>query len=166
MGPAYKRIVSSTFDIPDPDKEYARIRATLKLGTRASRADYGEMVDALDEAEETTMAAMELYIHAKVALEDYEIYADMRGGAMREQAITILQSAKADLKKDSGTSGKQITDADVRMTMARIFPEEYRALEKDRSQNKHTVDLIKELVERCRERCRDLRSMVGKARDA
>ncbi len=138
---------------------YERVRAALQMGKRASSASYGEMVDALDAAEENASQAMELFINAKVSLDAFEIDATIVESGMRDQAVALLEEEKA-----RGERKKAITNGDVEAVMAARFPDEWQDLSRRRGQAKRTVDMLSDLCERCRERAKDLRAMVSKYR--
>lgn len=166
MGPAYERIVSTTFDLEDPDKEYERLRAMLRLSELPSRSSASELSDALEKIEEAAQDAVELLVNAKVELASFELDAKIRAGAMREQATAVLEQAKAERKAAGEPVGKAITNDDVEMIMAQKFPDEWRDLEKTREKNRLMVKVFEEFVTTLRERARDLRALVGKARDS
>lgn len=162
LGAGYERIVTHLFARSEqPMDTYEKVRAALRLGTRASSASHGQLVDALDQAEENAMEAMELLINAKVAHDAFEIDAKMVLGAVREESYAVLQAEKA-----AGVRSKAITDADVESVMASRHPDDWQEIQEKIGKAKRTVDLIAELAERARERAKDLRAMVSKSRDA
>jgi hypothetical protein len=161
MGDGYDRIVDTLFDLPDPHEEYLAVKQSLKLGTRASRADYGTLIDALDVSEDMAERAFALLVNAKVARDAYDIDARAIEAGMRDQANAALQA-----EKDAKTRSKAITDADVTAYMAAKFPDEWRDIEARRGKARRTVSYLEDLAKRAGERARDLRQMVARARDA
>ena len=137
---------------------YQRVRDSLRMG-RASGASYGQLVEALDEAEENAVLAMEVYVNAAVALESFEIDAKIVLGTLRDDATAILEDEKA-----QGQRKKAITNDDVESVMAAKFPDEWQSVTNKRAKAQQTVKLLGDLCERARERCKDLRAMVSKFR--
>ncbi len=158
MGPGYDRIVTHLFQLDDPMKVYEEVRESLRMG-RASAASYGQLVDALDEAEEAAMRAMDLLVNTKDAHDGFEIDAKIILGGMRAQASSILEDQKA-----KGLLKKTITNDDVEAVMAANHPDEWQDLERKRGRAKRTIDLLTALHEAARERAKDLRAMVSKFR--
>jgi len=158
LGAGYDRVVDRVFRI-DADGEYAQLETRLKLSMRASRADYGSVVDALDEAEDLARRAMALYVNGKVAVAAFEIDARVIEGALREQAVSGLEA-----EKERGERKKAITEGDVDGRIASMFPDEYRDLAVKRSKAKEVCVYFERLAELWKERARDLRAMVGNAR--
>lgn len=160
LGGGNDRIVTHLFQRDeDPMDTYKKIRASLRLGTRASSASAGQLLDALDQAEENAMEAFELLINAKVAHDLFEIDSKVVLGAVRASAYTVLQREKTD-----GIRSKAITDADVESAMASLSPDDYQAVQEKIGKAKRTIDLLSELYVSARERAKDLRAMVSKSR--
>lgn len=157
MGAA-DRIVTKIFSLEDPMAVYEDVRASLRMG-RASGASYGQLVDALDEAEENAMRAMELLVNTKDAHDGFEIDAKIIAGSLRERAVQELEDRKA-----AGTLKKAITNDDVEAVMAANYPDEWQELEHKRGKARRTIDLLAALHEASRERAKDLRAMVSKFR--
>lgn len=158
MGEGYDRIVESIFDLPDPHEEYLAVKQSLSLGTRASRADYGTLVDALDRAEEMAERAYKLFVNAKVARDSYDIDAQAIEAGMREEAMKVLMQEYARKERRSPT------EADVTSYMAAKFPDEWRDIQNRRGRARRTCSYLEQLSNRASERCRDLRQMVAKSR--
>lgn len=158
---AHQRIVDVLFDMPDPMEVYSRVRKALSFGGRASSMGYGALVDALDEAEANAADAFQLLCDAKVTHDRFEMDAQVISGALREKSIMDLQA-----QKNAGERSKAITNDDITAVMAAKFHDEYRDLESRRSRAKRTVAALESLADLARERARDLRAMVAKARDA
>ncbi len=156
----HQRIVDHLFDLPAPMEVYERVRRGLSFGGRASTLGYGDLVDALDEAEQLAADASQLSANMKVALRAFELDADVIRGAIRAEARDDLQNQK-DAK---GTKGV-LTIADIEAAMAAKYPDEYRDLELRHAKAKRSSDAIEQLSELARDRARDLRAMVAKARD-
>jgi len=161
LGGGVDRIVDTLFDLPDAHEEYLAVKASLRLGTRASRADYGTLVDALDAAEDMAERAYRIFVNAKVARDAYDIDAQAIEAGMREQANAALQA-----EKDAKTRSKAITDADVVAYMAAKFPDEWRDVTARRGRARRTISYLENLSYRAAERAKDLRQMVARARDA
>lgn len=162
MGNGFQRVVTHLFDFQgDPMETYERVRESLRLGTRASQASYGTLVDALDQAEEMASTAMELLINAKVTHDAFEIDSKIVKGALWEQATQALEAEKA-----AGERKKAIVIADVEAWMASNHPDEWRALEVKAGQARRMVAMLEDLAERTRQRAGHLRVMAkGAARE-
>lgn len=158
MGPGFERIIRRVFTI-DEHAVYDRLEKGLRLGTPASRAEYGVLLDALDASEDNAREAHRLYVNGAVALDDFEADAEAIEADMREQAIAKLQAEKA-----AGTRAKSITNDDVSAAMAAEFPDEVRELAKKRSRAKMAVKHFERLADLWKQRCRDLDVMVQSAR--
>ena len=152
-------IVRTVFSLGDPGPIFTRLREELGLGMKASRADYGTQVDALDLAERNAQEAVELLVNAQVKLELYEIDAGVIVAALRQRAIDDLEATKT-------KGGKSITEGDVKARMATMFPDEWREVEGGTARAKGGVEVVRSLSERWKERARDLRTMVQTARGA
>lgn len=168
LPPPYQRIVTHVFDMPAPDEQFLRLRQELDLGTiKPSNASYGDVVDALDQAEKNAQAAVELLANFKVALAAFEMDALATRGPLRERAKERLaeirreefEANKAQMGSKA-SAGKQITEADVDAALASMFPDEARELDIRRAQAKGACDSAESLVYRWAERARDLREMV------
>lgn len=155
----HARIVDHLFELPDPTEVYTRIRGSLSFGGRVSSMGYGDLADALDEAERNALDAVQLLANAKAAHDAFELDSKVIWGAMREQAVADLQA-----QKESGSRSKQITNDDIEAVMATKFPDEYRDLELKRGRARRTVAALEQLADISRDRARDLRAFVGKAR--
>lgn len=156
----HARIVDALFDLPDPMAEYLAIKASLTFGGRASSLSYGQLVDALDDAQSVAERASRLLASAKVTHDAFEMDAQVIEGALREQAVADLQQQKAE-----GKRSKAITNDDIAAVMAAAFPDEYRDLQSRRSKAKRTVLAIEQLYDRACARAGDLRAMVQRTRE-
>jgi hypothetical protein len=158
MGVGYDRIVATLFDMPDPHEAYLRVKLSLRLGVKASRADYGTLVDALDEAQEMADQAYDLFVNAKVAADSYDIDAQMIESGMREQAMAALMDEYQAKKRKSPTND------DVTAWMAAQFPDEWRDVQARRGRARRMIAKLENLSQRAHERARDLRQMVASSR--
>jgi hypothetical protein len=156
MGNGLQRVVTHLFDFQgDPMETYERVRESLRLGTRASQASYGQLVDALDQAEEMAATAMELLINAKVTHDAFEIDSKIVKSALWDQATQALEQ-----DKKSGVRTKQIVIADIESWIAVHHPDEWRALEVKIGQARRMVAMLEDLAERTRQRAGHLRVMA------
>lgn len=156
----HARIVDALFDLPDPMEEYLAIKASLSFGGRASSLSYGQLVDALDDAQSMAERASRLLASAKITHDAFNLDAEVIRGALREQAIDDLQQQKAE-----GKRSKAITKDDVAGVMAIAFPDEYRDLEMRSNKAKRMVTAIEHLYDRACARAGDLRAMVQRTRE-
>ncbi len=162
----HARIVDHLFATKDPMEVYTRVKGGLTFGGRASSMGYAALADALDEAETNAHDAFELMVNAKMVADSLELDAKVIESSLREQALADLMEQKAANKAATGSTGKAIANDDVVAVMAKKFPDEFRALELNRGRARRTVQALEDLAERARERAKDLRALVGKARDA
>lgn len=170
----YGRIVTTVFDMPDPFEEFTRLRDELSFSAvKPSRADYGTVVDALDDAEKNAHRAVELVVNFEAVAAAFEMDAVALSGPMREQAKARLEQEKRDefekAKAELGSkapTGKQITEADVLAAVASMFPDDARELAISREKTKGALEAARSLAARWAERARDLRVMVGTVRNA
>lgn len=156
----HARIVDTLFDMPDPMVEYQAIRNSLTFGGRASSMSYGQLVDALDDAQAIAERASRLLANAKITHDAFKLDALVVEGVLREEAVADLQE-----QKSSGARSKQITNDDITSVMAQKFSDEYRALELKKGKAKRMVDAIEQLYDRATNRAGDLRTMVAKSRE-
>lgn len=169
----YERIVTTVFDMPDPHEEFQRLRNELQLtDVRASSASYGQVVDALDQAEKNAQRAVELKVNFEATQKAFEMDALAISGPLRERAKEALEQEKRDefqkmkdLLGSKAPTGKQITEADVAACMASMFPDEARILAQREAEAKGSLEATKSLADRWAERARDLRMMVGTVRN-
>ena len=146
LGGGFEPIVTRLFTLPDPEAVYDELIGFIKSLDRASRVDYGSVVEVLDKGQEMAERAFALYVNARVAQERLEIQTKVVTSAMRDQANAILQREKDDKKRS-----KTITDADVESVMAAKYPDEYVEIETRRLKARKMVEDLKDLHERvCR----------------
>lgn len=158
MGAGFERITSRVFRV-DVLAEYEALEQGLKFSTPAHRADYSELVDALDEATDNARRAHLLVVNGKVVLEAFELDTKIVLSDMRAQATAALQR-----EKDSGQRSKQITDADVEAWMAHKFPDQWRDTESRRAKAKRMVDHLERLADLWKDRRQSLDTLVRGAR--
>lgn len=154
----YAAIVTSVFSIPEPMELYARIEAGIRP-IKASAASMGELLDALDAAQENARLARQLLANTKATVDAVELDTNVLVSAMRDAALASLEK-----EKEVGTRKKAITEADVLGTVAMHFPDEWKDIQGRLSKSKLTVGYIESLCERAAERARDLRAIVGSSR--
>jgi hypothetical protein len=168
----YERIVTTVFDLPEPHQEFERLRTELQLtDVRASSASYGQVVDALDQAEKNAQSAVELKVNFEAVQKAFEMDALVISGPLRERAKETLEQEKRDefekqkaVHGSKAPTGKQITEADVEACLASMFPDEARVLAQRGAEAKGALEATKSLAERWAERARDLRMMVSTVR--
>lgn len=157
LGSGWDRIVTTTYRI-DPVVLHERVKAGIRpIG--AERAEYPELVKALDEASSIADDASLLAVNGRLVLRQYEADLEALQADMRAQATAKLQS-----EKESGSRSKAITDADVVGKMAAMFPDEYRRQTAALEKAKGTVKHLDQLQERAVERVRALDGMVRSSR--
>jgi hypothetical protein len=156
----HARIVDTLFDMPDPMTEYLAIKASLSFGGRASSMSYGQLIDALDDAQSVAERCSRLVANAKVTLDAFNMDAEVISGVLREQAVMDLQA-----QKDAGTRSKAITNDDITAVMAKKFPDEFRDLEIKKGKARRMVAAIEALYDRASARAGDLRAMVQRSRE-
>lgn len=174
MPQSYERIVTTVFDLPDPHEAFTLLRQELELSVvRPSNATYGDIVDALDQAEKNAQRAVELVANFNLAHEAFEMDELAMSGSYREQAKARLEADKrTEFEANKATmgskasSGKQITEDDVRGAVASMFPDEARVLATRRAEAKGALLAVKSLADRWAERAKDLRVMVQTTRAA
>jgi len=163
MGGGFDRVVTSMFEPVDAGVEYVELRERLRSG-RASSANQAGLIVELDRAEDDAMRGAELVARAKVFHDEFEFYARVVSGGMRKKAVAVLEERKAELKAETKTAGKAITNDDVEQEMARQFPDEYLELERRRGMARRGIALFEELANRLSERARDYRQMLARSR--
>lgn len=156
MEDGYRRIVDDIFETDEPPEDiFEQVRKGMKLGNRASSADYGSLVDALDQAEELTRLAHLLYVRAVDEYESFERDSEIVESAMRHTAVQQLEREKREKIRT-----KQITDADVVSTIAGAYPDEYQELAEKKRRARLMVEHMQDLHKRAASRAVHLRTMV------
>lgn len=159
MGRGVDRIVRSIFDLPDIPTEHEEIRKSLRFDGRASDLSHGELVNALNEADELAQRAAELLANVKSVHDVFEIHAKAVESTLRMRGHEALIELK-DRGKYSGRFGAE----DVEAMMAKLHADEFVDLEKRKGEAKRTVDVVASLFERCVDRARHLSNMVARSR--
>ncbi len=149
--------IVSQIQIVDLKSTYDRLMKGLSVGEK--RSDHGTLQHALDNAERNAQDAHRLYVTAKLEAERWEREMDAVHGAMHTQANASLQA-----EKDTGRRSKQITDMDVKLRAAVLFPDEYQAQETRRAEIKATVDSLEHLTLMWDSRCKSIAGMLAKLR--
>jgi len=148
-----QRVVEKIFDI-DIDKAYAELEGKLwidnALTPQAIRA-------ALNTCEKYALLAHQLYVAAKDQSDAYARDADPVIGAMRKQATEALARDKA-----GGRTAKQVTEEDVRLKMASLFPDEYREIFGRKDRLKHAVTYLERHSDLWKNRTFSLTSLNNK----
>ena len=156
LRPDLDQIVEVTY-VVNLYKTWEKLHAALKIGEK--RSDHGTLQKALDEAETNAHNAHRVYVTAFNEHARWEREMDVIFGAMWSEANRSLQK-----EKDDGLRSKQITDQDVKMRVSTLFPEEYQIQETRRASIKQTVEVLKDLSEQWKSRCKTLQTMMGKLR--
>jgi hypothetical protein len=165
----FDRIVDRLFEL-NAEQEYAELEKKLRLSMRASQAEYGLLVNTLDEAQDCAHRAMKLYANAKVAHAAFEMDAMAILGALRREARETLERAKLEefskqkeLLGSKAPTGKQITESDIEGYMAASHPDEWRSTELRREKSKAMVQVLERFAELWKNRARDLQVMTSGA---
>jgi len=154
----YAPIVETLFSLEEPETLYEQVEQAIRP-IRASRADYGSLVDALDKSQEVARLAMQLLVNARTAASAYERDAETALAALRHAASEALEQ-----EKERGERKKAITEGDIAARIASSFPEDYQEIRTNRDKIKRLVDYLEDLHVRASERAKDLRMMAGNAR--
>jgi hypothetical protein len=169
LAAGFDRIVDRLYEM-DAESEYSELEKKLTLGMRASQAEYGHIVNALDDAEDCAHRAMKLYANAKVAYAAFDMDAKAILGALRKEAVRVLEEHKleefAKQKEALGSkapTGKQITEADLEGYIASSHPDEWRTLEIRREKSKAMVAVMERFSELWKQRARDLQVIASGA---
>lgn len=165
MGGGFGRVITHQFRPTDAYLEYTELRAMLRSDGRASALSYGELVDALDVAEDAAHRGAELCAQAKVVHDEFDFNAKVIAAALRKNAVEELERRKAEFKAENKTAGKAITNDDIEAEIASQNPDEWLELESRRGKARRSIALFEDLAVRLAERAKDLRQMVARARD-
>lgn len=153
----FERIVERVFARVDAEAEYDRLEKVLKLGE--TRNDHGSVRKALDEAEDNARAAHQLYVQAKTELTAYELENEQFIAPYYKAATAALQKEKGE-----GNRNKAITDADVRSTIANLYPDVLRDHDARGAKAKGMVDQIGKLSQLWTGRCSSLATLLANMR--
>lgn len=159
----FETIIDNVFTF-DPDAAYAEVIACLELGQKASRTDYGSLVDALDDAESNVEKALRLVANAKVTLVSYKADVDVILGQLHSHAAAEYQKMFEDPSNTEVT--KKPTIADIEAYKMSTYHDEYADCQVRLEKAKRTVDYLEGLQKAVSERARDLRQMCASARGA
>jgi hypothetical protein len=153
----FETIIDSVFSF-DSEAVYQEVLNSLEFQGKASRAEYGMLIDALDAAEEVARKALQLVANAKVACVRYLADVDSIRGQLREDARNELLNER--------DGGKAPTIADIEARVASAYHDEHRDIEVRIAKAKRSVEYLEGLASLTAERARDLRQMVAKSRGA
>lgn len=153
LGAGFDAIVETLFKF-DAEAAYERIKKSLQLDMKPSRAEYGMLVNALDEAEEIARLSLQMLANCKLARKSLEAEVEVLEGSMREEAQKQL--------RNEGINKPTI--ADVQARMVRNYHDTYRHLQEKKAKASATLDYIEGLTKVTQERARDLRAMVSQGR--
>lgn len=159
----FENIVDSLFKF-DPDEVYEHVLNSLELAGQASRTDYGDLVDALDAAEENARKALQLLANAKVAAVNYENDIKVLEAELHEQAVSEIM-AKYDDPMDKSVT-KKPTVADIEAYKISTYHDEWHDMKERVTKAKRTVEYMEGLAGLTAQRARDLRQMVASCRGA
>jgi len=168
---AYAKMVRRIFTL-DVEDAYEQVNEGLRKGKGgpAHRAEYGDIVDELDESSELHLKAHQLAACTAVTIARYEADLEVLQSDMRAQAITALNAerdrlaAAATGKNKDAPKPKQITDSDVESRMAGSYPAEYRRLKTLLAEAKATKKFVDALPEQWAARRRELDGRVRSVR--
>lgn len=165
LPPTYARIVRRLLTV-DVEDAFEKVTAGLRRGTqKAHRAEYGDLVDELDEASELTLLAHQLAASAAVTVARYEADLEVLQSDMRAQAKSALNRERAESEGDKkAPKPKQVTDADVVSRMAGSYPAEFRRLETLLAEAKAAQKFIVALPEQWAARRREVEARVRTVR--
>lgn len=152
ISPRFQRIVETIFDMPDPAEVFHRLRKELKsrgaLTPQALKAE-------LNEAESNALEAHRLYCNTRADADSLEIMLAPNIGAMRDGATAELQS-----EKRSGERSKQITDTDVAMRAAQMYPDEWAEASDRQLRSKEMLAHVLRLCDLWKKRADSIRAML------
>lgn len=152
MGGGFDAIIESVFEMDAPS-DYKRIMKSLVSDMKPSRAEYGMLVDALDDAEENSRKALQIVANAKVARKAFEAECDVLESTMREHTVIELEK----------TASKKLTLADIQAAMVSRYHDEWRDLAERKAKALALVEYLEGMAKVVQERARDLRQMVAGA---
>ncbi len=156
---AYERIVRTIYTL-DEQTVFEELNAKLRFSKAANRMEYGELVDAIEEATQLANKASLLHVNARVALETYLADVEVMRADMRDRARADLEGDK---RKNEG-KGKAITDADLRARMAGMYPDDFRSVEVRTAKAEGAIKHLGQLHDRWVERVRVLDAILRTSR--
>lgn len=158
MHPAMTRIVE--LEMGDGDDPEALVKDKRYLEDQLDSSDKpGHQVAQLERAEHNARRAFRLLIQYRQMQHHWE-----KDNATVFSAIWYEATKALQREKDQGHRSKQITDKDVEMMCANMFPDEWRAVEVKSMRSKQTEKSLEHLVEMWTSKCRSLKSLVEKGR--
>jgi hypothetical protein len=119
----------------------------------------GNHASALDSAEHRARRAFRVYLQVQEMREEWELENKVIFGSMRAEAMRTLQR-----EKDSGARSKAITNDDIEAEMARIYPDQWIAQEKQRAKARRVEEDARHRAEMWSSKCRSLGVLVTKGR--
>src|SRR5574341_1251099 len=131
MAPKVQRVVTHVFNIDVADA-YEKLEGELALDDALTPQAVRR---ALNRVERYAQLAHQLYIASKVEQEVFEVQSEKVLGAMRTQAVEKLS-----LEKEAKLFTKQITEADIKLRMADMFPDEWDEIQARRLRFSGTVE--------------------------
>ncbi len=156
MSNSFQQIIES-IQVKNPWESYEKLEAELEIGF--SRNDHGSINEALDKAETNARRAHHLLSTAKLERARWEIDNDAQWSRIKTEAQAELQR-----EKDVGKRSKMITEGDISVRIATMFPEIWLQSERKRSEMKVLEESMTNLVELWVSRCRSLQTMLAKSR--
>lgn len=159
----FETIIDSVFTF-DPEAAYEEVIAGLTLSGKASATSYGELVDALDVAEDNARKALQLVAKAKVTCARFITDSDILRAELHQQATSELLAKFED--PSDRTVTKKPTVADIEAYKITTYYDEWADLESKTQEAKRTVDYLEGLASLTSQRARDLRQMVAGSRGA
>jgi hypothetical protein len=157
----YERIIDSVFTI-NRDKVFEEVRAFLRFEGNPSQMSYGELVDELNQAQETAVRALQLVANANATLANYLGDVEIIKAELHEQAKIEMNAKWKDPADDEVTTKPTI--ADVEAYKVSTYHDEWADITRRVTEAKQTVAFIEGLAKRASERARDLRDMASNAR--
>lgn len=147
------RIVEKVFQV-DVESAYAELEGKLAIDDALTPQTVRA---ALNRCEDNARLAHQMFVTAKVQAADYEREAEPVIGAMR-------RAANASLTRDKtlGKYSKQITDKDVELKMASMFPDEYVEVFGRIDRLKKAVSHLERLADLWKNRSFSLSALNGK----
>jgi len=151
------RQIVETHWVEDMNAAWHRIRGMLKVGEK--RNHHGHLTRALDDARELSHEAHGLAVTAKLEAKKWESLNDVVFAAMWSDATRACQH-----EKDQGQRSKSITDTDIRLKCATLYPDQWHAQEIDREKVNLTVKRMEQLAKDASDKCDDIKVMLSKLR--
>ncbi len=164
VGAGVERVITHQFRAIDTFETYTALRGKLRFKGRASALGLGEILDALNEAQQAAYDASELVAQAKSAHDEFELHAKIIRSAMWKEALEVLNQRKADFKAETKASGKALTNDDIEAEIMSQHPDEWSDLEIRRGRARRGIALLEALAADLVERAKDLRAMYARAR--